>query len=286
MTLDQLQVFQTIVKTGSFRAASQKLHRAQSAVSYAIKTLEDELGFPLFDRTSYRPKLTVQGQSFVKKTDEFIAHFDELKSSSKFLQLGHEPVIRLSVSGLWPIKPLAKALAEFKKKFPHTEIKIYTHILSGDQLLLNNKVDLVFGELFNDMQLLIYEELFQVQMFPLCSPRSALAALKGKASLEDLRQNTQVILRSTVEDNPRTAKVFNPANTISVADFQTKKELLLAGLGWGFMPEHIVKEEIKQKTLIPTHSERMRAPMSIGYNPNHAMGPCGQFLWDYFTAKK
>jgi DNA-binding transcriptional LysR family regulator len=284
MTLDQLQVLQNIIQSGSFRAASQNLHRAQSAVSYAVRTLEDELGFPLFDRTQYRPSLTAQGRAFLQKVEELLAQLSELEQTARFLKLGYEPEVRISVSGLWPMHRLAEVLSEFKKKFPQTEIKIFHDVLSADQMLLKGRVDLAFAEIFQNA-LLESRQVFTVKMIPLCSPDSGLAGLKGKAGLADLKKYTQIILRSTSDNDHRSAQIFNPSNTISVGDFLSKKELMLAGLGWGFMPEHLVKEEIRQKKLVHTHSEVMEVPMSIAHNPNHAHGPCAQYLWDAFMKK-
>ena len=53
-TLDQLQVFLTVVDTGSFAGAARRLGRAKSVVSYSIANLEAQLGVLLFDRTSTR----------------------------------------------------------------------------------------------------------------------------------------------------------------------------------------------------------------------------------------
>ncbi len=57
MTLDQIRVLSTIVQTGSFRGASERLHRTQPTLSVAIRNLEREFGFELFDRANYRPVL-------------------------------------------------------------------------------------------------------------------------------------------------------------------------------------------------------------------------------------
>lgn len=54
LSLDQLRVFVQVADSGSFLAAARKLARAQSAVSYAIATLEEQLGVLLFDRSGYR----------------------------------------------------------------------------------------------------------------------------------------------------------------------------------------------------------------------------------------
>ena len=50
MTLDQIRVLSTIVQTGSFRGAAELLHRTQPTLSIAIRNLEREFGFELFDQ--------------------------------------------------------------------------------------------------------------------------------------------------------------------------------------------------------------------------------------------
>ena len=49
-SLRQIQYFLTVADLGGFTPAASALHVAQSALSRQIGQLEDELGFPLFDR--------------------------------------------------------------------------------------------------------------------------------------------------------------------------------------------------------------------------------------------
>ncbi|WP_280952728.1 LysR family transcriptional regulator [Mesorhizobium sp. WSM3860] len=58
LTLDQMRMFLAVADAGSFRLASMRLGRAQSAVSHAIANLETELKTVLFDRSTRRPTLT------------------------------------------------------------------------------------------------------------------------------------------------------------------------------------------------------------------------------------
>lgn len=283
MTLDQLQVLQTIAKTGSFRAASQNLNRAQSAVSYAIRSLENELGFKIFNRDQYRPQFTPQGRAFLKKADDLIFQFDELGEIVEFLKRGHEPIIRLAVSALWPLPELAGALKEFSKKFPQTEIKIIHDVLSADELLLEDYADIALGSVFNEKGLLITEKLFSVNLVATCSGKHPLAQLKSKAPEKELRKYPQIIMSSTVKNSGRAAGILNPGSTISVQDYFTKKTFLLEGLGWGFMPEHIIREEIKQKTLVTLTQKPHIAVTHIARHSQKELGPCGIFLWDYFS---
>lgn len=286
MTLDQIDVLRKIMAEGSFRAASQKLNRAQSAVSYAIRSLETELGFSLFTRDQYRPQLTAQGRAFLKQSEDLWSQYQELRSLTEFLRLGHEPQIRIGVSALWPFSRLAQALGDLKKAFPKTEIKIFHEVLSADQLLLDHQIDILLGTVFNEENLLVTQNLFSINMIPVCGPQFALAQHRGAAKVEDLKKHTQIILRSTSNQNPRTAGIFNPANTISVDDFLSKRELLISNLGWGFMPEHLIEDELRKKRLVRTHAETMRAPMVIARDPQHALGPCADFLWNHFAGPK
>src|SRR5437870_4975369 len=62
MDLSQLEVFLTVVREGRFSRAAEKLYRTQSAVSQSIRKLEEEVGEPLFDRSSRDGQMTDAGR--------------------------------------------------------------------------------------------------------------------------------------------------------------------------------------------------------------------------------
>lgn len=283
MTLDQIQVLQTIIKMGSFRAASQELHRAQSAVSYAVKSLEEELGFQLFDRQLYRPQLTLEGKAFLKKAEELLQQFSELQDTAEFLKRGHEPVIRIAVSALWPLPLLISGLLEFKKNFALTEIKIIHDVLSIDEQLLEDRADIGLGVVFNEKDLLTTHELFPVKLIATCAAHHPLAQFKGKVPESELARHPQIIMSSTLPSTNRSGGIINPLNVISVQDYFTKKEFLSHGLGWGLMPEHLVKEDIKKKRLVPLAQKNFVSATHVARHSQKDLGPCGIFLWNYFS---
>ncbi|MEV7157623.1 MULTISPECIES: LysR family transcriptional regulator [Streptomyces] len=65
MDLRQMEVIVAVADTGGFTAAARRLHVVQSAVSGTVRSLERELGTPLFDRTTHRVALTPAGEAFV-----------------------------------------------------------------------------------------------------------------------------------------------------------------------------------------------------------------------------
>src|SRR5712675_543135 len=95
-TLDQLQVFLTVVETGSFAAAGRRLKRATSAVSYAIANLEMQLGIALFDRERTRkPALTEAGRALLSKARAVSGEIDDLRATVKGLLGGLEAEVAL-----------------------------------------------------------------------------------------------------------------------------------------------------------------------------------------------
>ena len=87
-THEELESFVTIVECGTFRSAADKLIKSQSSISYAVKSLEDELGVSLFDRNFYRPRLTPEGEIVYQKAILILSLSKDLKSISK----NHSPL--------------------------------------------------------------------------------------------------------------------------------------------------------------------------------------------------
>lgn len=81
MTYEQVLVFHKIVQLGSFKAASNELHKTQPAISHAIKKLEEEMEVELFDRSGYRPVLTDHGKAFYERSVKILQGMQELESS-------------------------------------------------------------------------------------------------------------------------------------------------------------------------------------------------------------
>ncbi|MFN9066374.1 MAG: LysR family transcriptional regulator, partial [Bdellovibrionales bacterium] len=78
MEFHQIEAAVTVVQTGSFRAAAEKLNKAQSAISHAIQSLEDQLGVKIFDRSTYRPQLNPAGKSLYP---QFLAVLQQLQTT-------------------------------------------------------------------------------------------------------------------------------------------------------------------------------------------------------------
>ncbi len=282
MTLDQLEVLKIIVEKGSFKKASETLHRAQSAISYAIHNLEDEIGFALFDRSRYRSQLTTEGQAFLRKSKEVLQAFKELETYGKALQKGCEPQVRVAVSALLPLREIIKALDQLKWRFPQTEVKLVIDVLGGDKLLLKNEVDLALTDAKTTSAQLETCSLGKIKLWAVIGRSHPAAKLKDKLRSSDLSAVPQVIVQSSPLAEERSAGVINQSNSWSVSEFSSKKELILSGLGWGYMPIHMIEEELKSEKLIKVEPEPFLAEIFLAKIKNKELGPSSDFLWQTF----
>ncbi len=76
LVLDHLRSFEAVARRAGFGAAAEELHVTQSAVSRQIKSLEEELGAPLFTRGTRRIELTQAGQTLLRAIAPALARID------------------------------------------------------------------------------------------------------------------------------------------------------------------------------------------------------------------
>ena len=76
----RLLAFATLAQIGSFTLAAKELHLTQSAVSHAIKALEDELGLRLFERRGRRVGLTPAGRQLLIRAQRILAEMQDARA--------------------------------------------------------------------------------------------------------------------------------------------------------------------------------------------------------------
>ena len=80
MNIKQLRYVVAIANSGTFREASEQLFVSQPAMSIAIKDLETELGFQIFERTNTGTTLTVEGERFYEQAQSVLRNFENFES--------------------------------------------------------------------------------------------------------------------------------------------------------------------------------------------------------------
>lgn len=86
MDIRQLKLFLTVADAGSFFAAAEQLYISRPAVSKAIAQIEDEIGLPLFERSSSGVTLTEAGQRLLPRVREIVDEFGSLEDDIQVLR--------------------------------------------------------------------------------------------------------------------------------------------------------------------------------------------------------
>ena len=131
LTLDQIQLFLAVVDTGSFSKAAKRLNRAQSAVTYGIQKLEAQFGIPLFDRTAYRPALTVAGRALLPRARRIAEETNAFRDTARSLASGLEAELTIVLNSMFPMRAAVEALRAFTAKFPTVPPRIYVQSLGA-----------------------------------------------------------------------------------------------------------------------------------------------------------
>jgi DNA-binding transcriptional LysR family regulator len=144
MTLSQLKCFIDLAEMLSFSKVAIHNYIAQTAVSYQIKSLEDELGIKLFSRTTRQVRLTDAGRTYY---NEVVPAVNRLEHARQSL-INHEidPGITIGYSYLCGGQTLSESIKMFQGKFPKVRIMlIHEEPESGLlELLSSGKIDVAF----------------------------------------------------------------------------------------------------------------------------------------------
>ena len=196
LSLDQLRVFAQVADSGSFLAAAKALKRAQSAVSYAIGTLENQLGLPLFDRSSYRPQLTVAGIELLRDARQVLDQVDALQARAAAYAHGQELEITLALDVFFPTAALVMLLGDFRQAFPGVTVRLEIEALgSVAERVLDGVAMLgVLGTLPIVPPNLLRISLPTVLLVGVVAPAHALAQFSGRIPGHVLERQVQLVL--------------------------------------------------------------------------------------------
>ncbi|MBI4625618.1 MAG: LysR family transcriptional regulator, partial [Verrucomicrobia bacterium] len=125
-TLDsrQLHAFATLARRGSFTLAAKDLFLTQSAVSHAIKGLEDDVGCRLLDRVGRRVLLTQAGEQFLRHTEKILREMGAARAGLEALTKWGQGRLRVGASTTACQHILPTVLREFRRSYPKCGIRI------------------------------------------------------------------------------------------------------------------------------------------------------------------
>lgn len=290
MTYEQLIVLHAIVTEGTFRGAAEKLNRSQSAISTMLKKLETEIQFSLLSREEYRPKLTPAGNVFYRQATRVMQQMQQLGSVARALNAEQEAEVLLAITATYPLKPILEIVGAVKSDYSATHIRLARESMGGPiERLLRDNADIIIATMddipADQVEAIPFAE---VTIMPVAHPDYEPAKNTQMKTVSQMQSYTQVVVADSGSGTFTQSRDLLPGGLRwTVSDFAAKKEILLAGLGWGGIPTHMIKEELDSGELVPLNVE--------GYQPRQShlfqirrrdkdVGVVAQAIWQQLMA--
>jgi DNA-binding transcriptional LysR family regulator len=250
ITLDQWRAFHAVVEYGGFAQAAAALSRSQSSVSYNVKQLQIQLNCQLLEIDGRKAKLTDTGHHLLLRAEHLLQQAQDLETFAASLTQGWESEIRLVVDTMFPSGLLMSCLKRFSESCPNIRVQLDEVVLSGARdALEQHQADLVIGGQIPDGRL--EDVLLELEFCAVAHPGHPLHALDRPITENDLCQHTQVIIRDSGTRSRIDVGWQSTANRWSVGSIEKAINSLVAGLGFGWLPEHRIQPLLDSGQLKP-----------------------------------
>jgi DNA-binding transcriptional LysR family regulator len=242
MELRHLRYFATLAQELSFTRAAQRLNISQPPLSQQIKALENELGTPLFVRTSRRVELTDAGFVFLGHAKAILDRTEHACVQARAVGAGHAGHLEIGLSGSLLLGPLPELVAAYRRAFPAVTVTLH-EMTPAAQLaaLADRKLDVCFSRSAPDDDFLDGELAWEDPVV-VAMPRGHRLVARRKLVLRDLANEEFVMLRldsSAFAEYLHRCCVeagFMPRASQRVVETQAIPSLVAAGLGVALVP--------------------------------------------------
>ena len=120
----QLRAFLMLANKGSFTAAAKELGLTQSAISHAVKALEEDVGCRLLDRVGKKILLTQAGEQFLSNAEKIFKEMSTARADLERLSQWGQGRLRIGAGMMACQYILPSVLSRFQKKFPECRLNI------------------------------------------------------------------------------------------------------------------------------------------------------------------
>src|SRR3954464_1934350 len=241
-SLKAIKTFQIAAKHTSFAVAADELCITPSAVSHQIKTLETQLGLPLFSRSARALALTDAGARYLEQIDDLFMRLESVTEQLR-ARFGRTSV-RLHVPAYFASEMLLPRLSEFSQLHEGIDLRIDTSGGGGRAHVAEADISVVVGS--GPWNGLVAHALFAQTMVPACSPE--LLSEKPVRAYEDLNSHTLLVHEARRDDWDRWAanvgmKTLNPAQIVRIDSMSAATRAAEKCIGIALLPAELSRRK-------------------------------------------
>lgn len=278
ISLDALQVLDAIDARGSFAAAAEALHRVPSALTHAIRKLEDDLALTLFVREGRRAVLTPAGKTLLDEGRHLLRAAGELECRVKRIATGWENELRIALDAVVDACDFLPLINDFYRETAGdggTRIRLSYEILGGSwDALLTNRADLVVAALGDAPPGggLRVQPFGEVEFVFAVAPSHPLAAAREPLSARDISEHRAIVVADTSRQLvAREAGLITGQEILVVPDIWSKIAAHVSGLGVGYLMRRYAEREVAAGRLVIKRvaEPRPRLPAHVASRSGH-----------------
>lgn len=274
----QLLAFATLSRVGSFTLAAKELGLTQSAISHAMKALEEEVGCRLCDRAGRRVVLTQAGEQFLRHAEKILAEMAAARSGIDTLNHWGHGRLRIGASTTACQYILPAVLSEFKQRYPRCTLTIEP----GDhgrqlELLDQGQIDLALMLEPQGRRDCAFIPLFEDDLIFVVSP-SHTWARQQRVPRDAIASETLILYTKTSHTFRLIQEYFlsggiSLGHYIELGNMEAIKELVKLGVGAGVLAPWVARQELNSGQLVsfPLGPRPLRRRWGVAYDKNRRL---------------
>lgn len=282
VTLDQWRTLQAVVDQGGFAQAAEVLHRSQSSVSYTVARMQEQLGVPLLRIDGRKAVLTEAGDVLLRRSRQLVKQASQLEDLAHHMEQGWEAEVRLVVDAAYPNARLVRALTAFMPQSRGCRVRLREEVLSGvEEVIKEGTADLAISAL--NISGFLGAEMSTVEFVAVAHPDHALHRMHRELTFQDLETQMQVVIRDSGRLQPRDVGWLGAEQRWTVGSLATAATFVSNGLGFAWLPRHLIERELKDGLLKPLPLDQGGSNNPLFYlysNKDKPLGPATQILVD------
>src|SRR5229473_332324 len=277
MDFDQIETFLEVARHASFSRAAEKRFRTQPAISSQIRSLEEEVGAKLFDRSGGKVSLTAAGKAFQKYVEETLeARKAMLVALAEMERVPRGEIVVGANEGTC-LHILPEVFAGFKKLYPDVSVNIkrsdYAKILES---VTDNSVDFGVVSLPITDNRLTAVLIHQDELVLIAPPQHPVSKLKSVTVAEIAKFPLVVPKLGHTRDGIEQLfqeRRLKPNYTMELDSSELLKRFVAADVGIGFIASSNVQEDVRAKVLvaIPIADAQIRRDLALVFRKDKAL---------------
>lgn len=247
MELRKLEYFMAVCEHMNMTRAAEVLHIAQPSISGAIKSLEEEIGFDLFDRRKRQLKLTDKGALFKLRAKELLGHAQNMTREMQDLGNSDTGMIKVGIPPMIGTLLFPKILVDYKDKNPYIKLLITEDgSLETRRKILEGELDLGIIILSDQDEALESTDILKTEIVA-CMNKSHPLGRHSKLTPERIQDEKLIMLKEGFYHREVLLDYFKrrhiqPEIAVSTNQLKTLESLVIQGVGISFLFKELVME--------------------------------------------